>query len=100
MDEMKVNDGGGLYDSSGLIDSLIVDCNDLPGILMRGQNVKFCSTIVQMVQKLSALKEGIRNEKAEQERKLADLRRMNNDLTEKAFGLPVDRGNEEKQEGD
>lgn len=57
-----VNDGGGLYDSVGLIDTLIVDCNDLPKALFDGQNVRFCGLVVQMVQKLAQLKEGVKTD--------------------------------------
>ena len=62
MKEIKVNDGKGLYDNIGLIDSLIVDCNDLPKSLINGQFVQFCSRIVQMVQKLSNLRDGVKND--------------------------------------
>lgn len=57
--DITVNDGGGLYDSSGLIDSLIVDCNELPKDLMNDQNIRFCNRLVQMVQKLHELKNGL-----------------------------------------
>ena len=55
-----VNDGGGLFDSDGLIDTLIVDCNELPKTLCCGEYVRFCNTIVQMVQKLALLRNGIK----------------------------------------
>ena len=57
---VKLNDGGGLFDAEGLIDTLLIDCNDLPGALMQGRNVQFCSIIVQMVQKLSNLRKGVK----------------------------------------
>ena len=59
--DITVNDGGGLYDSAGLIDSLIVDCNELPKDLMNDQNIRFCNRLVQMVQKLHELKNGLEN---------------------------------------
>ena len=59
---MEVNDGKGLYDSSGMIDSLIVDCNSLLGFLISNQNIAFCKKIVEMVQKLSNLKTGIKTD--------------------------------------
>lgn len=63
-DRPPVNDGGGLFDASGLIDTLIVDCNELPRKLMEGQYVHFCAKICEMVQKLAALKDGIEKERA------------------------------------
>lgn len=62
-DNINVNDGNGLYDNCGLIDSLIVDCNSLPKLLFDNRNVAFCGKLVEMVQKLSNLKDGVKNEK-------------------------------------
>lgn len=74
-EELKVNDGNGLFDSDGLIDSLIVSCNDLPSAIFNGHNVRFCSLIVEMVQKLSLLKQGIKNDRE-------SLQKQVNELTE------------------
>lgn len=60
MNDIKVNDGNGLFDYEGLIDTLILDCNDIPAMLMRGQNVQFCKRLVDMVQKLANLKTGLK----------------------------------------
>lgn len=59
---ITVNDGCGLYDNEGLIDTLIIDCNNLVKVLAGGNYVQFCSIVVQMVQKLSNLKSGIKND--------------------------------------
>ena len=90
----NINDGGGLYDNEGLVDTIILDCNELIKMLFSGRYIEFCATLVAMVQKLGSLKNGIKNEKAAAREQMADLRRMNNDLAEKAYGQPVDRGNE------
>ena len=74
-DEINVNDGGGLLDNIGLIDSLIVSCNELPNAIFNGQNVRFCALIVEMVQKLSLLKQGVKND-------LESLRKQVDELTE------------------
>lgn len=60
--EIPVNDGGGLFDYAGLIDTLLVDCNELPNALFNGKNVRFCALVVGMVQKLARLKEGVKND--------------------------------------
>ena len=75
-----VNDGGGLYDSIGLIDTLIVDCNDLPKALFDGQNVRFCGLVVQMVQKLAQLKEGVKNDLESAYRRIDELQNENTQL--------------------
>ena len=75
MDELKVNDGGGLFDSDGIIDSLIVDCNKLPKLLIDNKFIAHSSTLVQMVQKLTLLKKGIvddRNSLKEQIKRLQE----------------------------
>ena len=61
-EKIPVNDGGGLFDSLGLIDTLIVDCNDLPKCLFNGHYALFCATITGMVQKLANLKQGVKND--------------------------------------
>ena len=61
-EKITVNDGKGLLDNLGMIDSLIVDCNKLPQLLFSGQNVAFCAKIVEMVQKLANLRKGVEND--------------------------------------
>lgn len=90
--DVTVNDGGGLLDSSGLIDSLIVDCNGLTKSLIDNQFIQFANTLVQMVQKLSNLKKGIKADQDSLMEQVKELRKLNDDLAEKAYGLPVDRG--------
>ena len=94
MDEINVNDGGGLYDSVGLIDTLIVDCNDVARTLTTGNYVSFCSKIVEMVQKLSKLRNGVQADLKSKDEIIKDLKRLNNDLAEKVYGVPADRENE------
>ena len=71
--DLTVNDGKGLYDSSGLIDSLIIDCNELPKDLMTDQNIRFCNRLVQMVQKLHELKNGLESILKSKDEVIADL---------------------------
>lgn len=83
MEELSVNDGNGLFDSVGLIDSLIVNCNELVQTLTAGKYVLFCSIIVGMVQKLSRLKEGVKSDLESRENQIADLKRFCDELTAK-----------------
>ena len=71
--DINVNDGKGLYDNLGLIDLLVVDCNELPKLLMQGQYVGFCVKIVEMVQKLSNLKRGVKNDQDERDVTIRNL---------------------------
>lgn len=94
MNEIRVNDGGGLLDSYGMIDSLVIDCNDTVRLLATGNYVAFCSKVVEMVQKLSKLRDGIKSDLKSRDEVIKDLKRLNNDLSEKVYGVPADRGNE------
>ena len=71
--KVPVNDGGGLLDSPGMINSLIVDCNNLPALLVQGKYVGFCSQIVQMVQKLGLLREGVEKDMAFLQKRITEL---------------------------
>ena len=70
---MTVNDGKGLYDNEGLCDSLIVDVNELTKALVSGQYVRYASLTVQMVQKLTNLKAGIRRDIASRDERIREL---------------------------
>lgn len=72
---VTVNDGKGLLDNEGLIDSLIVDTNDLVKHLTSGQYVAFCQRIVHMTQKLANLKKGLANDLADRDRQIDNLRK-------------------------
>lgn len=86
---MRVNDGNGLYDSDGLTDTLIVDCNRLVQQMAAGQYVQFCNTIVGMVQKIGQLKEGIRHDREDRDKAIAELKKLCDDLNEQLTGLPT-----------
>ena len=79
-EEIKVNDGKGLFDSNGLIDTLIVDCNELPKKLASGEYVGFCGLIVEMVQKLALLKNGITKDRKSLQDQVKELIRLRDEL--------------------
>lgn len=94
MDGLNVNDGNGLLDNAGLIDSLIIDCNDLPKLLFEGRNVAFCGKIVEMVQKLSSLKKGIRTDQKALQDQIDEMTKLNNEMATELFELKTSNGND------
>lgn len=56
---MVINNGDGLYDKYGLIDSIISQINNLPIV-----GVAACSTVCDIYNKLTALKKGLKEEEA------------------------------------
>ena len=86
--EKELNDG--IMDNEGLIDSLIMDCNNLPKALFDGNYVLFCQHLVYMVQKLANLKKGIKSDMDNREETIATLRADLNKLLEERDGLPVE----------
>ena len=90
MDNPKVNDGKGFYDNLGLIDTLIEDCNELPHDLINGHYVRFCSRVVNMVQKLANLKNGIESDMKSMSDQLSELKALNEELANQ--NLPEDKG--------
>lgn len=80
-EELNVNDGKGLYDNIGLIDSLIVECSDLVKSLTGGQYVQFCVQIVEMVQKLGSLRNGVKNDSESLRRRVDELQNLIDEYT-------------------
>lgn len=72
---LTVNDGKGLLDNDGLIDSLIVDCNTVVKRLASGEYIAFCALISEMAQKLVTLKAGIKNEAESKDAIIAELKK-------------------------
>ena len=74
--DIPVNDGGGFLDNIGLINSLIVDCNNSTKALVSGNYVLYSSINVQMVQKLNNLKEGVKNDTEGLMKQIEDLKNL------------------------
>lgn len=82
----EINNGGGLYDSQGLIDTLISDCNNAVKFCVGGQYIAFCNIMVQMVQKLAKLKVGVQNDIQNRETNIRFLEKQLSDL-----GQPINK---------
>ena len=74
--KIPVNDGGGLYDSVGLIDTLIVDMNNLVRRLAAGEYVGFCTMIVSIVQRLAQLKAGVQHDTNSLKEQIEEYKKM------------------------
>ena len=94
-EELKVNDGNGLYDSSGLIDSIIVDVNESLKELLSGQYIRFCSIVTQISQKLIELQSGLKADLESKDRTIKELTDICDELTVKVNELEKRRGGDE-----
>ena len=83
---MTLNDGGGLYDSIGLCDTLIEDLNNLLKNTAAGQYIRVCSITMGMVQKITNLKKGIRSDLGSRDKRIEELTERCNSLSEQLFG--------------
>ena len=82
-DDVKVNDGRGLFDAEGMIDSLIIDCNNAVKAVASGEYIGWCGISVQMVQKLSALKRGITADIKSRDEQISELKKINDELRQR-----------------
>lgn len=89
--DMTLNDGKGLFDSEGLIDTMLLDLNNISKCLMTGQYIQYCAIVSGMGQKLVKLKEGIQADLDSMRQKVEELKRMNDSLVEEKTGFPVDK---------
>ena len=80
MDEIKVNDGGGLLDNLGLIRSLGTDLNNLVKHITGGNYVAFCALIYSMFKKVENLETGVKNDTDSLNRRIKELQRLIDDI--------------------
>ena len=71
--EIKVNDGGGIFDSAGFTDTIILDCNNTVKQLVSGNYIAFCNGMRGIVEKLAVLKNGITKEKEDMQKQISEL---------------------------
>ena len=72
-DDIQVNDGGGLYDSAGFIDTMILDCNVIVKQIVIGNYIAFCNSMSELVKKLALLKDGITKDREELKKQIKEL---------------------------
>ncbi|MBQ1779223.1 MAG: hypothetical protein IIZ93_13800 [Acidaminococcaceae bacterium] len=66
----------GIHTSVELVDSLIIDLNNLPKDLIDGQFIQFCTKISQMGQKLINLRTGIKSDTENKNQIIEELKRQ------------------------
>lgn len=92
IDGVTVNDGNGLLDNDGLMQTIIVDCNDAVKGALSGNYISFCDKMVQVVQKVSLLRKNWEQEMNAKEKQIADLMARNHELLEGITGIPDEYG--------
>lgn len=78
--EIAVNDGKGLFDSIGVIDSIVSDCNELFRDIADGQFIRFCSRLSGIGQRLVLLKDGVTSDIESLKKQIDELRRFVDDI--------------------
>ena len=95
---VEINNGKGLYDNDGILETMILDCNNAVKQLTVGNYISFCNIMVQMVQKITNVRHGIKTDMEAKDKTIEELKQMNNRLVEELTGLPVE--NEKDGAGD
>ena len=72
-EELNINDGGGIFDSAGFTDTIILDCNNTVKQLVSGNYIAFCNGMRGIVEKLAVLKNGITKEKEDMQKQISEL---------------------------
>jgi hypothetical protein len=87
----------GTYTNTELVDTIIVDLNNIPAKLIAGQFIQACAVVAQMGQKLANLRDGIKADIASKDRTIEELKHaLRNagetveDLTPEEFASEID----------
>ena len=80
MEKINMNDGKGLYDNIGLIETLIVDCERVVKALVSGEYMRFSALMVGMVQKLNNLRDGVKGDIESLQKQVKELQRLLDDI--------------------
>lgn len=80
----------GLYTNEELVDSLILDVNNLPKELFNGQFIQFCTLIEQMGQKLALLRKGIPADIENKNKIIEELKQQLRDMGQEIVEMTPD----------
>lgn len=79
----------GLYTNAELVDTLIVDLNNLVKEQASGQYIQFCGIVVQMTQKLNNLKSGIVADLESKDKRIETLKNTIRELGGRCEEIPI-----------
>ena len=79
------------YTNKELIDTIIVDLNNLPGKLIAGQFIQFCTIVSQMGQKLINLRETIDADLKNREATIETLKRQLREMDCEVVDIPAEQ---------
>lgn len=85
-ENIKVNDGKGLFDNEGLCDTIKQDLNSLIKLAMNGQYILACSLVASIAVRLENLKKGIKSDSDSQKEKIEELKRQIDSLLKEKDG--------------
>ena len=91
-DGVTVNDGKGLLDNDGLMETIIADANDAVKGITSGNYILFCDRMVQIVQKVALLRKNYKQEMDAKIKQIEELKTANHNLLEGITGLPDEYG--------
>ena len=81
----------GLYTNTELVESLIVDLNNLVKTQASGQYIQFCGIVVQMSQKLINLKSGIQSDLDNKDKKIESLKNTIREYGGNCQDIPINK---------
>ena len=90
-ENIKLDNGKGLYSNAGLCDTIIQDINGLVKHAVSGQYIQFCAGVTAITQKVINLKTGIENDLSAKDKIIEELKAANNALHEQLTGIPTEK---------
>ena len=80
----------GLFTNAELVDSLILDLNNLPKELINGQFIQFCTLVERMGQKLINLRKGIADDLKYKDERIEQLKEQLRNLGAEVTDMTTD----------
>ena len=82
--------GNGIYTNTELVETIIVDLNNLPKALIDGQFINFCTNVSQMGQKLINLRDSIKADLAGKDRIIEELKKQLRNMGEEVKDMTTE----------
>lgn len=85
-----MNEPEGFLNTEAMIDGMIQDCNNAVRQIATGNYIAWCNLMVQMVQKLAALKKGYKDDIDSKNQRIEDLKEMLRNRGEDIVDVPAE----------